>query len=66
MFASPVILIGLIVPLLQCSVLNRVITTLNHTEIKHIPVLVNKSLAFNGQVPYLYSTHQRTGFDGRN
>lgn len=53
MFASAVILIILITPLLQCKVLNRIITTLNHTKIKHIPVLVSRTPALPGQVPYI-------------
>lgn len=53
MFASAVILIILISPLLQCKVLNRIITTLNHTKIKHIPVLVSRVPALPGQVPYI-------------
>lgn len=38
---------------MQCKVLNRIITTLNHTKIKHIPIFVTRSLALPGQVPYL-------------
>lgn len=53
MFAFAVILIVFIVPLLQCKVVNRIITTLNHTKIKHIPVLVSKTPALPGQVPYI-------------
>lgn len=53
MFASAVILIVLIAPVIQCNVVNRIITTLNHTKIKHIPVLVAKTPALPGQVPYI-------------
>lgn len=53
MFASAVIFIVVIVLLVQCRVLNRVITTLNHTQLRHIPVMVNRTIPYTGQVPYI-------------
>lgn len=53
MFTCSVILIVLIAPYLQCEVFNRIITTLNHTKLKQIPVFVKRRSAFPGQVPYI-------------